>query len=698
VLRKHCRCEVSKLKEKTLRGVLITIISSVFFGCATQLQTAAQFDKLTYHNDPHRSGWNNNESILTPRAVASPAFGLLWRSEAFDLHEQIPPRLYATPLYVDKVEFARRGHRKENPVLYAVASTAYVYAVNAFATSDLPAGAILWRVRLTQKPCSGGTFGSLSTPIIDLERRRLYVTSCDEVKLWRAHALDIRNGEQIDGWPVEINREAVNAPGVSKNGYTQYPETPGNVQRGALNLSPDGLRLYVTFGGEAGGAGWIVVLDTIRPRVASAFSATAVTEENQGGIWASGGPAIDRGGRIHVTTGASAYVVLKKLGLPGVFPKSPNNWGQSMIQLEDNTESGLELVGTYTPFNYCQASMADIDLGSSGITVIDLDPNKTSTPHLLAFGGKQGNVYLLDRAHLPGDLVRRQPCSDDPTSDKSMLAPESQPHFGSRGPINVFGPYSDLHGMENQARSRSTPAYLETRDGRSFIFVSGSAKTGDNLLTSVPPGLARLEIVTSPGRPAYLRLDQLELSQTFKNPGSPVVTSNAGADAVVWVLDMNAAKSTSLYGAEAPNPILYAFDALTFELLWKSALGAMETSGKYNEPTIVRGTVFVGTDRIVAFGLGARNAPEGARDKGVQNISAVAERLQAEELGEHLYGQRCAGCHSSGQPGVPQRSALAALDRNRIFRALEDGAMRSQALGLSEMEKRALAAYLSSSD
>ena len=31
--------------------------------------------------------------------------------------------------------------------------------------------------------------------------------------------------------------------------------------------------------------------------------------------------------------------------------------------------------------------------------------------------------------------------------------------------------------------------------------------------------------------------------------------------------------------------------------------GTAHASGKYNEPVIARGTVFVGTDRIQAFGL-----------------------------------------------------------------------------------------------
>lgn len=182
-------------------------------------------------------------------------------------------------------------------------------------------------------------------------------------------------------------------------------------------------------------------------------------------------------------------------------------------------------------------------------------------------------MYLLDRARLPGSLVKRPPISNDPASDQSLLSPDIQPQFGTRGPVNVFGPYSDENGMSDQARSRSTPAYFRTAENRHFVFVTGSAKAGEKLETSTPPGLARLEIVTAPGQSAYLRIDQLEGTQTFHNPGSPVVTSNGGHDAVVWVLDQNAPRTTSLYGPDAPRPILYAFDALTFQWFFRFSSG-----------------------------------------------------------------------------------------------------------------------------
>lgn len=609
---KHAKIALSAL------AVVSAIATLVAFSPRAIAQSKpAGVDKLTYHHNRQRTGWNDRETVLTPQKVSSPEFGLLWESAMLDSHGDRPPRLFATPLYVHAVQLTHGPLAGRTlSALYVMTTTGFAYAINAAKVGTTAPGEVLWRQQLTAEPCSAGALGNLSTPIIDLERHRFYVTTCTgsqdspAIRDWRVHALDIRNGESLPGWPVSIDPATLNAPGVNKNGGRRWTRDAPHTQRGALNLSPDASRLYVAFGPDPGG--WIVSLDTVHPRVASAFSSTAVDEEKQGGMWQSGGPSVDEQGYVHIATGANveyARVNVKAGTMVGVSPESPGHWGQSILQLRDDPVRGFELTGTYTPFNYCIASANDIDLGSSGTVVIDLDPATTSTPRLLALGGaKQGNLYLLNRAPMPGNLTRRQPCSRDAASDLSLLAPDIQPQFGTRGPLNLFGPYSDTYGMVDQARSRSTLAYFRDASGDSYVFVTGAAKTGANLVVSVPPGLAKVQIVTNPGRPAHLRVAQFETTQTLPNPGSPIVTSNGPRDAVVWVLDTNAERTAPLYGSIAPRPVLYAFDASNLKLLWKSAPGQLSTSGKYNEPTVVNGVAYVGTDRIQAFGLRATPA------------------------------------------------------------------------------------------
>jgi len=628
-------------------------------------------DTLTFHRDPQRTGWSPVEAEFTRSNVAGPSFGLIWESPQLDAFKEQPPRLYASPLYMERVTLTAGPHGGGIfSVVFAATNHGFVYAVNAFEKGNVLPGTILWRTRLgtpcmlESVPLDGVATGVLSTPVIDPALKRLYVSSCEREKRWQAWALDIGSGEILPGWPLRLDEAALNREGINRNagppGGGTSRRFDSRVQRGALNLSPDGSRLYVTFGEAT--TGWLVAVDTEQARIDSAFATVAVPHHSSGGIWGAGGPAVDADGNVFVATGS---------GFSG-FIDQPHDWVQSVLMLVHSRRDGLALRGSYTPFNYCETAMMDIDLGSGGAMLLpDFDSAMTATPRLMIVGGKQGNAYLLDRANLPGRLDRRQPCSTDSSSDTSLLPPEDQPQFGKRGPLNVFGPYSQKDAALDMARGRSVPAYFRDADGQGYVFMTGSTKDGHGSPVSIPPSIARLEIMTKPGEPAYLRVDQLEQTLVFENPGSPVVTSNAGREAIVWVLDENARRSALLMGSKSPQPVLYALDALTFELLWRSRPGELHTSGKYNEPAFARGSVFVGTDRIQAFGL-----TQGAID------------------GKAIYEERCAICHDHPEGRIPPRALIASRPRDYIVQALTEGVMRPQAEGLSAAEIDAVARYL----
>ena len=652
--------------------------------------------KTTFHQDAGRSGWNPRERILTPTSVAGGAFGPVWQSPQLDRFGDVAPRLFASPLYLPAVDVTKGPQAgKRFAVAFVATSTGYAYAISAKQVGGIAPGTILWRARLADKPCDEGTAGVLATPVIDRAARRLYVTSCDDDRKWRLHALDLGSGQPITGWPIALDAAAINAAG-NRNGANRFTDARTIIQRGALALSADGKRLYVAIGPDS--TGWLVSVDTVAAKVASAFSSTATSDEDQGGMWAAAGPSIDRQGRIHIATG-SKFLARARKGVAGIFPDSANDWGQSVLQFRDDPTAGLTLLATYSPFNYCTAGANDIDLGASGTVAIDLPAGGSTTPALLALGGKQGNFYLLDRDRLPGDTVKRHPCSTDPDSDGSLLAPEPQPHLGLRGPINLFGPYSDYVSMLDQAKSRSTPASYVAAGSTTFVFATGSAKSGEDFAVSAPPGLARLRIVTTPGQPAYPKLDGLEKTQTFQNPGSPVVSSTGGTGAIVWVLDTNAPRSASLYGDRAPRPILYAFDALTLRLLWKNTPGVLCPGGKYNEPSIVDGMVLVGTDRLQAFGLRAggdrvsRAVPSPAAKPKATVTKLIS--VPSAAIGRQIFQARCASCHTSRQPGTPSRDDLGRMPRSRVETALTSGIMRPMASGMSRSDIAAVALYLS---
>jgi hypothetical protein len=569
------------------------------------LAASAQYNILTFHGDRERTGWISYETILTPRSLSSGAFGPLWNSPRFDsvivAGKTYHPHLYASPLYVDRVtmtggEYAGGAFH----VVYAASSNAFVYAVNASqesAPGPASPGAILWKRRLNTPSGSldgGVALGILSTPVIDLTATppRLYVTSADATQGWQVFALDIANGNVLPGWPLNINNATL-AP-INQNGTALFQAASAMCQRGALNLSPDGKLLYIPFGAYMDSApGWMVAIDTQAPALASAFSgAPSTVVFANGGMWASGGPAVDSEGNVYSTTGNGT---LNTTAVPGYWGQSVLVWGPG---------SPLRLTGTYTPWNYCQMDQNDIDLsGGAAIVLPDLGAANTSTPHLITFGGKQGNQYLVDRDHMPGSLTSRPPCSTDPSSDRSLAPPDAQPQFGKPGPLNVFGPYTDEYGSLDWAKGRSTGAFFRSADGGNFLFVSGSSKAAADSQQTAPPCIVKLRINTSPGMPAYLSVEASGNTYGFLSPGSPWVTSNGGNNAIVWVLVANVTRVTPLTGEGVPHPILYALDPQDLHALWISTPEMLNVGGKYNAPAFGRGMVFVGTDRIQAFGV-----------------------------------------------------------------------------------------------
>lgn len=659
---------------------------------ASPPQPGRAISAISFHVDSARSGWRDDETTLSRALVASSDFGQRWESPPLATRDGQPPRLYATPLFVPALALGDGPHRGiVVDAVIAATSNGDVYAINTSRRGDLVPGRVLWHrhlgdaCRLQPAPLDGVPTGILSTPVIDRDHGRLYVTHCDPDKRWQAYALDLHSGALLPGWPVRLDEDTLNTHNRNA-GPNRVPPTRRfdfRVQRGALNLSPDGTLLYVVFGETE--TGWLVAVDTREARIGSTFATAAMPHRSSGGLWGAGGPAVDSEGNIYIATGT---------GYNG-YVDAANDWTQSVLKLAPDAQSQLALLGTYTPFNHCGSATNDIDLGSGGVVL--LPPADAPThPRLLALGGKQGNLYLLDRDALPGALDRRPACSTDASSDASLLAPHAQPQFGTPGPLNVFGPYSETDAALDLARARSVPATFRDAAGKDVLFVTGNTKRAAGVADSVPPSLVRVAVVRE-GDAVYPRIDRSNDSIVFGNPGSPVVTSHGSDDAIVWVLDENASRSALLSGADAPKPRLYAFDADTLDVLWASHAGELETSGKYNTPAFGGGQVYVGTDRIQAFGAGGRRvvrAPQRVAAAPVETpVTDTAAPVDSLD-GADIYTQRCAMCHDHAQGNIPPRSLLATRPHQRIVDALTHGVMRPQAAGLSAEQIDRVARHL----
>ncbi len=224
----------------------------------------------------------------------------------------------------------------------------------------------------------------------------------------------------------------------------------------------------------------------------------------------------------------------------------------------------------------------DIDLSGSGVTLIpDLDPTLTSTPSLMAVGGKQGNAYLLNRVNMAGALDRRPACNrDNPTAnppDTSLWDPNATySWYGNQpGPLNVFGPYLERDSMGNQAKARSTPSYFRGADGTSYLFFTGATKNPTDLTTPMPPCVARIRIDTpDPALPAFFSVDATENTLAFKSPGTPVVSSNgSGPEANTTIRSSAAERYSSGLTASLPlaSPRKFRFNVVSARRLHASS-------------------------------------------------------------------------------------------------------------------------------
>jgi hypothetical protein len=596
-----------------------------------------------YHFDRGRTGWSDAESTLVP-AVVGRGLRRAWVTSPLDAATvtcpgdgagptTYPARLFASPLYLDDVMLsggAYSGARAS--VVLAATTSGWAYAIAATDTASadgaavIGAGTVLWKQSVGTPICvpsldQGTPLGVLGTPVVDLAASppTEYLAAVNATDaagaagVWQVFALDVGSGSILPGWPVVLDPARVSAVDVNSPVPGEPPAMAGasvQSQRAALALSADGGSLFVGFGSYYDGAiGWMVAVDVRARRIAASFSGapalvppgsdpTDPTNVASGGMWGAGGPAIAADGRVFMTTGNS----------PPFAYGSPRVWGNSLLAWTGE----LALSATYSPFNYCLLDVGDTDLGGSSPAVFDVDPSRTSTPHLATFGSKQGVVYLVDRDRLGGSLAGRPACDpdaglDDPSTDTSLYGPRGVVAYGGRpGPLPVFGPYSDAPGANalDSAKMRTTPAVFRPASGDVYVYVAGNPpRTGG---AASQPAVARLRVSLIAGQPAYLEpVFARNTTATFVNAGSPIVTTHdGGQDPVVWVLDQNALRTDAVEPKPGFTPheaIVHAFDGGTLAELWSSGPGDLGPGGKYGHVVVAHGTLYVGTDRIAAF-------------------------------------------------------------------------------------------------
>ena len=517
----------------------------------TSVLSQAQVSVLTQHNDNSRTGANLNETVLNATNVNMTRFGKLFA-------RAVDGEVYAQPLYVPNLAVPGKGTHN---VIFVATMNNSLYAFDA----DDPAQSTpLWQKNYgTPVPVSDVQFisdisvkvGILSTPVIDPATNTLYFVhrnknTTDNSFHQSLHAVDIATGNEKPNSPVEI---AGTLGGIAFN-----PRRSN--QRPALTLANGNIYLAWSSHNDIGPYyGWVMSYNATTLQRNAYFNATA--DGNMAGIWQSGqGLTVDGDGNLYLMTGN------------GTFNKNTGgqSLGNSVLKLSPN----LTLLSWFTPFNVNDLNARDDDLGSAGILGIP------GTNHILG-GGKEGKLYLMDRASLGG------------------FTP------GSDNVVQSFHGYnSHLHGSPiyyNGANGTCIYLWSEMDNLKVFKYVNGSLQT-----TPLATGTTRV----ADGMPGAM----LSLSANGATPGTALVWASHPLDS-----NANNAVVEGIFRVYDANTIVTDSQGVPrLRELWNSKQNAARDNigkfAKYVPPTVANGKVYmasfgtnsaqVGTSgQVVVYGL-----------------------------------------------------------------------------------------------
>jgi hypothetical protein len=535
----------------SVAGVYTVKATSVSDGSTADSVSVAVTDLqgvTTYHNDQSRDGANTQEYALSSATVTAATFGKLYACA-------VDGAIYAQPLWVPNLTISSTQHN----VIFVATQHDTLYAFDA--DSNGSPCAPLWKASLIDAP-HGGLAGETSvvyadfngligdgsgeispeigvtgTPAIDLATKTLYVVSKSVITptrsfFQRLHAIDLITGNEKFAGPVTI---AATFPGRGDGTATTSFDAMQQNQRSGLALTNG--TVYIAWASHEDHPnyyGWIIGYDAAT--LAQTKVLNVAPNVGYGGIWMGGGaPAVDSSGNLYVTTGNAVF--------DATSAAAPNNdYGDSFLRLT----SDLSVVQYFTPSDQSNDDLQDLDFGSGGATLIDLPANGANPVHLVAGGGKDGYLYLLDRDKMGG------------LGDTNAW---QRINFGNP----IFGTAAYWNGH----------VYLAGLKGSLQVF-------------SLDPKAAKLS--SSPSSVS---------SAVFPFPGStPSVSSLPdNTNAIVWALDSG--QYCTPFSPGCGPAVLHAYDAgnLANEL-WNSTQGNGNSAGnavKFTVPTIANGRVYVGT-------------------------------------------------------------------------------------------------------
>jgi hypothetical protein len=380
---------------------------------------------------------------------------------------------YAQPLYVEK------GVGGAETFIVATEAN-HVTAFNA------TTGATLWdQGPTTYEPqvtgglsCAGdiNPLGITGTPFIDpaspinngagvIYFDAMTTTNGNTTVKHLVYAVKLSDGTVLPNWPVDVGAK-----------FSTFASKAQN-QRGALQFL-NGV-LYVPYGGLDGDCGpyfgWVIGFPASNPQNPTAWHTMAP----QGGIWGPGSLPTD---------GTSLFPVT------GNTARGTTTWGggEAVIRLGAGPTFSGATADYYAPMAWQTMDTDDADLGGASELLVDLPG--TSTPHLVVAGGKDSNLYILNRDNLGG-----------------------------------IGAQLFMQSMATN-QFKGAPVTYTTAKGTYVAFhVEGGTGTGCGGATQ--GNMVAIKITGGTGKPTA----SVAWCSSDNNLASPIVTTTDGtADAIVW--------------------------------------------------------------------------------------------------------------------------------------------------------------------
>lgn len=507
-------------------------------------------DVTTYHFDNSRDGLNAQETNLTLANVNASSFGKVGFLST-------DGKVDGQPLYLSQLTINGSAHN----VLYAVTEHDSIYAF------DTDSAAVLWQKSVlgaNETPSDDHGCGQITpeigitnTPVIDRNKGAIYFVAMSKDGSGnyhqRLHALDLTNGNEIQGGPTEISANYPGTGKFSQNGMQVFDPGQYAERVGLLLLNGQLILGWTSHCDIDPYTGWLMMYDESTLKQTAVLNLTPNGNESdphfqggEGSIWQSGaGLAADSQGNVYFLSANGAFeTTLDSNGFP-----SRGDFGNSFLKV--STANGkLGVADYFSPDNTADESVKDQDLGSGGVLVLpDVADSSGTTRHFAVGAGKDGNIYLVDRDNM-GKF----------NSSANQIYQE------------LTGALSAVFGMpayfNNTLYYGSVGAPL-----RAFPLASGKLNTNPSSSTAI----------------------------SFSYPGAtPSVSANGTQNGIVWAVESNTGKAA----------VLHAYDAtdLSKELYNSNqASNGRDSFGNGNKfitPAIADGKVFVGTPTGVAvFGL-----------------------------------------------------------------------------------------------